>query len=57
MTKVDQTEWDEMVALKKAITLNPASVHPDKMEKFTELFVQSLQGKGNYSCNEDPTNY
>jgi len=38
-------EWDELVALKKAINTNPAAVHPDKMEKFTELLVRSLEGK------------
>jgi len=38
-------EWDELVALKNAININPAAVHPDKMEKFTELLVRSLEGK------------
>lgn len=38
-------EWDEMVALKNAINDNPASVHPEKMELFTELLVRSLEGK------------
>jgi hypothetical protein len=38
-------EWDELVALKEAINTNPAAVHPDKMEKFTELLVRSLEGK------------
>ena len=41
-----QEEWDEMDAIRKAINYNPASVHPDKMEEFTRLFVQSLMGKG-----------
>jgi hypothetical protein len=38
-------EWDELVALKNAINDNPASVHPEKMELFTELLVRSLEGK------------
>lgn len=38
-------EWDELVALKNAINQNPASVHPEKMELFTELLVRSLEGK------------
>ena len=38
-------EWDELVALKDAINTNPATVHPEKMEKFTELLVRSLEGK------------
>jgi hypothetical protein len=40
-----QEEWNELVALKKAINDNPASVHPEKMEIFTELMVRSLEGK------------
>jgi hypothetical protein len=39
-------EWDELVALKNAINYNPASVHFEKMERFTELMVKSLEGKG-----------
>lgn len=38
-------EWNELVALKDAINHNPASVHPEKMELFTELLVRSLEGK------------
>ena len=40
--KLTEDEWNEFVALKSAININPASVHPDKMEKFTELFVKTL---------------
>lgn len=39
-------EWDELVALKEAINFDPASVHFEKMERFTELMVRSLEGKG-----------
>lgn len=39
-------EWDELNALRIAINTNPASVHPEKQERFTELFVRSLEGKG-----------
>jgi len=38
-------EWNELVALKNAINQNPASVHPEKMELFTDLLVRSLEGK------------
>jgi hypothetical protein len=38
-------EWNELVALKEAINYSPASVHPDKMELFTELLVRSWGGK------------
>jgi len=39
-------EWNELVALKDAINYDPASVHFKKMERFTELMVRSLEGKG-----------
>jgi len=39
---ITDEEWNEMNALKRAINDHPASVHPDKMERFTELFVRSL---------------
>lgn len=45
-TPLSAQEWNEMVALKDAINYNPSTVSPEKMEKFTELFVRSLEGKG-----------
>ena len=36
-------EWKELVALKDLINQNPAAVHPDKMELFTELLVRSWE--------------
>lgn len=47
-TKQDLTtdEWNELVALKNAINLNPSQVHPNKMELFTALLVKTLEGKG-----------
>lgn len=39
-------EWNEMVAIKNAINYDISQVHPEKMELFTALFVQSLEGKG-----------
>jgi len=44
--ELNQEEWDELVALKDAINYNPASVHYDRMERFTELLVKTLEGKG-----------
>jgi hypothetical protein len=41
-------EWNELVALKDAINYNPSSVHYEKMERFTELMVRTLEGKGDY---------
>lgn len=43
--KLTDLEWKELVALKKAINQNPASVHPEKMELFTELLVRSWDAK------------
>ena len=45
-----QEEWDELVALKEAITYAPQTVSAEKMEKFTELMVRSLEGK----CDPPP---
>ena len=45
LMELTQEEWNELVALKEAINYNPASVHPDKMELFTELLVRSWSGK------------
>lgn len=39
-------EWNELVALKDAINYDPHTVTPEKMEKFSELLVRSLEGKG-----------
>lgn len=50
-------EWDELNVLKNAINEHPASVHYMKMERFTELFVRSLDGKGDLANRETPTNY
>jgi hypothetical protein len=47
-TSVDELteeEWNELVALKNAINDYPGAVCPQKMEKFTELLVRSLEGK------------
>lgn len=39
-------EWDEMVALKNAITERPQSVVPEKLEQFSAYLVQSLRQRG-----------
>jgi hypothetical protein len=41
-----EQEWIEMDALKRAINYLPQSVHPEKMERFTEYLVRSLREKG-----------
>jgi len=51
-------EWNELNALRKAINYDPHTVAPEKMEKFTELMVRSLEGKGDpVSVQTKPTNY
>jgi hypothetical protein len=57
MNDLSSAEWKELQVLREAITLNPASVHPLKMEKFTELFTRSIGGKGDGCSYTDPTNY
>jgi hypothetical protein len=54
---LSQEEWDELVSLKNAINDNPASVVPHKMERFTELYVRSIEGRGNNIILKNPTNY
>ncbi len=43
-------EWNELVALKEAISYAPQTVSTEKMEKFAELMVRSLEGK----CDPPP---
>ena len=51
-------EWNELNALREAINYNPHTVCHQKMEKFTELLVRSLQGKGDpVSIKTKPSNY
>ena len=53
-----EDEWNELNALREAINYDPYSVAPEKMEKFTELMVRSLEGKGDpVSMQTKPTNY
>jgi len=56
--ELTKEEWDELNALRKAINYDPHTVSHQKMEKFTELLVRSLQGKGDpVSAQTKPTNY
>jgi hypothetical protein len=45
-SELTKEEWSELVALKEAINYDPSTVTYEKMEKFTELMVRSLEGKG-----------
>ena len=44
-SNLTQEEWNELIALKEAITWCPQTVSAQKMEKFAELMVRSLEGK------------
>jgi hypothetical protein len=43
---ITDDEMKELNDLRLAINHNIASVHPKKQERFTELFVKSIEGKG-----------
>lgn len=44
-SNLSSEEWNELIALKDAIKYSPHTVSPQKMEKFTELMVRTLEGK------------
>jgi len=54
---ISNDEWEELNSLKNAINEYLATVHPIKMERFTELLVKSLEGKGDLIHKEEPTNF
>ena len=47
--ELTEEEWQELDALRKAIKDSPSSVHPEKQERFTELFVRSLSYVGSHT--------
>lgn len=51
------SEQEELIALKRAINDNVSSVHYIKMERFTELLVKTLSGKGSGEMFTEPTNF
>lgn len=48
---LSKEEWQELDALRKAISDSPATVVPEKQERFSALFARSLIGKGNQPLN------
>ena len=52
-SKLTKEEIEELNALKNAINYNPSTVCTESMEKFTELLVRSLEGKGDCSCRNN----
>lgn len=57
MQTISDTEWKNLIHLKREISNNPSTICPEDMELFTELLVKSLQNKGEYTVKEDPSNY
>jgi len=45
-SSLSQAEWEELCMLKQAIDDAPATVVASRMERFAELFVRTLHGKG-----------
>lgn len=43
---LNKEEWEDLQALRKAISQSPASVVPSEQERFVSLFARSLAGKG-----------
>ena len=45
-------ELEELNALREAITLHPASVHSDRMERFADLMVRCLDTEDTKSSDK-----
>lgn len=43
---MDQNEWDQLDAIRRELNGNLMAYDWSTQEKFTELFVKSLEGKG-----------
>lgn len=53
---ISKQEWEELLTLKKAIDGYPQSVATSHQERFTELLVKSLKGKGDRPLTSDNKN-
>jgi hypothetical protein len=47
--KISDIDWNELDFLRKEISFNPAAINPEQMERFSELFVETIRG-----CGDDP---
>jgi hypothetical protein len=54
-SRLTQDEWDELFALKEAISYLPSSVHPSKMERFSELFKKTLVASEAQTGSDQPS--
>jgi hypothetical protein len=51
-----EEEWDQLLSLREAMNTNMAALDAPTQQKFTELLVKSLRGKGNAPlCSENRT--
>ena len=46
---MDQAEWETLDAIRRELNFNLMAYDWEAQEKFTELFVKSLEGKGDQS--------
>ena len=46
---MEQTEWNELLAIRREMNANMMALDAKTQERYTELLVKSLEGKG------DPT--
>jgi hypothetical protein len=46
---MDQTEWETLDAIRRNLNANLMAYDWEAQEKFTELLVKSLEGKGDQS--------
>lgn len=46
--KLSDIDWNELDCLRKEITFNPAAINPEQMERFSELFVKTIRGCGDF---------
>ena len=50
---MDQQEWNQLDTLRKELNSNLMAYDWETQEKFTELLVKSLEGKGDYPVRSE----
>lgn len=50
---MEDKDWEELNALRKELNSNLMAYDPYAQEKFAELLVQSLAGKGDWPSGSD----
>jgi hypothetical protein len=44
---MEESEWEELLAIRKEMNANLMAMDAKSQERYTELLVKSLEGKGN----------